>query len=468
MKDFFVIMSKGKMESENNLTSANPIKLHEKRKIKIAKLTSEHKSNSANTSIHSLEQASKEFRRKREVAMEFVKKMRREKSLLEQKREKYERCYAERKRRLLEESEAEASQRNESIRVKKVQDTINSYHLLRNKRLSQQIAWKEAQCKPMKREDKYVHKRYEDKYNKEVLLPFLERRKSELIKRKELLKIITHKELAAYIRDHNQIIEERKKIKEKEIEARREFERRSLKEQQRFETKLLQQVDLMDRKRKEETASHEMERKKVNRRMMSYANIVKARIKLVPSKKLQASLNPVHVSTNANTPTVNLKRRIDYLPELEKKRMEQSKELLKCDWSRYIADLKSSCEISFNRVYAKANLMEEHAKLQESALKHSKTPQQYLSTEAKATHLLVNSVKLKLAMLNKLCCYVTHSILLMAVQCCVNEILLLTGDQFSKEKTLKNADYGLPELVIPCSCQPVSYTHLTLPTICSV
>eukprot|EP01022_Parablepharisma_sp_SALTPOND_P004855 TRINITY_DN121125_c2_g1_i1.p1 TRINITY_DN121125_c2_g1~~TRINITY_DN121125_c2_g1_i1.p1 ORF type:complete len:539 (+),score=78.51 TRINITY_DN121125_c2_g1_i1:3152-4768(+) len=383
------------------------------------------------------EESPEEFYRKRAMAQEFVQKMQKVKYSREQLKIRRHQMLIEKQRKEMEEIARKMKQQNEALKAKRKEEIAKLYQALRKKREVQQLEWERTQQNMIPKEDSYIHKKLEQKYERDVVLPLLEQRKADLMKRRNQSKLVTFQDLEEHKRIHDQKIQEREYMKQKEIEAKKQREKALVEMQKGFGTKISQKVKLMDEEKKHEKYNQWMLRKKLHQKMESYADIVNEVCKIQPNGKKAAELSrsieklkhPVrkckdvkkeYSLANLNMPTRHIKKlkhsksfqeysptpvkKINYLVELKRKRAERCRAqgIVMYDWNADLSNGELSPEEKYEKVVTKANLMEGRAKMKEQLLLCGGGSVQNLHEGEKVAELFLNAIKAKLAVLEHL------------------------------------------------------------------
>eukprot|EP00826_Nyctotherus_ovalis_P007171 TRINITY_DN11772_c0_g1_i1.p1 TRINITY_DN11772_c0_g1~~TRINITY_DN11772_c0_g1_i1.p1 ORF type:complete len:458 (+),score=132.51 TRINITY_DN11772_c0_g1_i1:441-1814(+) len=377
-----------------------------------------------------------QFHKKCMEAEEFVERMQIEREMYEEEKAERDRIWEEKKQKRREEAEEKARRQKELAQQRHKNEILNAYRRLRKERELQQVEWNKAQQNLPPKKNTYLYKRYEKKHQKEVVLPSFEKAKLELLKKKQLYKSVTSYELAAHKQIHDQKIIERGYAKKQELLARQQVDKAFIEHQKHFQTKISKTVKLIDEKKRNKALSQQIEKEVMYQKMKNYANIVKDVCKIHNSKKkaeqLQASIkklkHPVRPArdvkkeyslANLNMPTrhrspikrsnslayiFKAKPAVNYLPELKRKRIEkyEAQSPPKCNWSADLEDLRLSTEEKYKKISSKVNMMEQHVKMREHLMSNTKKSKEYIDKEKETSDLLLNIIKAKLAMYDKL------------------------------------------------------------------
>lgn len=231
-----------------------------------------------------------EFQIKTDLNKEFTKKLREERIEREKRLKERE---AEQTRKILEEIDSKKKEREEFYKLQELekQKKIEDLKLKAEERKKDIEARKEVGNQEYKKvaANKPLFKQMEDKFNQQVLMPELEKKKAELAKKRMLFQPINPQE----------IYEHSKKITEirREQEARRQKEmvQRSLEEQVNYLAPNLQSqftvAILEEDKRKRETSEKVKEdRLSRKQKMMQYADLVKEMFQPSVDKSKQLEL----------------------------------------------------------------------------------------------------------------------------------------------------------------------------------
>jgi len=367
-----------------------------------------------------------DFKKKCEIANEFISIIRHKKQKHEQQRMQRERIImTEKKPKEKEQLEHQKELMKENQRKK----SYELYRKLQRDRELQHIKWKQVKHNVVPKNNSYLYKRYEDKYQKEVEGSLFERKQSELIRRKEFLKAITTQELDEHKQKCEKIIQEREKEKMKELKSRKEVEKALVEQQKKYKTKISQEIKYLDEKQKEEEEIRLRERDNLLKKRASYSELLKDTHKIKTSlqkafelKKLISKLkhpvrkpkpifdNYLPKTKTRNRATIQLgslsigtKPHINYLPELRKQRLEHYKaqSIVKHNWNEDLANMGLNREEKVSRVMLKANIMEKCVKVQEELMLKAKGPNEYITEENKAAEFLLSAINAKLAVLNE-------------------------------------------------------------------
>lgn len=219
-------------------------------------------------------------------ATELVRRMRQEKLERERKRAEREQAELDRQQRENEVMRKQMQEKVVEMKNKRRQDIIGTYEELKKKREEEHKKWEATKeyTKALKKEEQYLYKRYEERYKREIVMPLLERTKSELSKKRGQLRPVTYDEIAAHRRKHDQAILERGEEKLREIRSRKLNETVLVEAQKRFRTRISSKVFELDQSAKNERYARWMARKKLHDKMGSYADIVKEVSVVHPSR----------------------------------------------------------------------------------------------------------------------------------------------------------------------------------------
>jgi len=389
-----------------------------------------------NKKLLRFEEPREQFNKKCMEAEEFIERIQIEKEIFEQEKLKRRRLSLEKQRKKIEEVERNKKEQKKLAQLKYKIEILNSYKQLRKERELQQVEWNKVQSNLPPRKSTYLYKRNEEKYDKEFILPLLQKAKHELQKKKELYKSITFHEIAIHRKIHDQKIIEKQSIKKQELLNRQQLNRVFIEHQKRFQTRVSKAIKLMDQRQRNKELTQQVEKEAMYKKMKSYASIIKDTFKVHKSirkkQELQESIrklkHPVRQArdvkkeyslANLNLPVrhrtsikrtnslvcvVKARPAINYLPELKRRRIEQYKALdvMKCDWSVDLESLKLSSEETYKRISDKVSKMEQQAKVKEHLMSNTKESKKYIEKEEETSDLLLNIVKAKLAMYDKL------------------------------------------------------------------
>jgi len=390
-----------------------------------------------------LEESPEELREKQIIAMEFIEKMKNEKEMFEQQKEERHRKYLEKQQKELLEMEEKSKQKLLEIQEKHKKEIIKMSEKIRLKRDQQHKLWEKVKKNPIPEENSYIHKKLENKYEKEFLLPLLEKRKEELKNRRNYFKGVTIEELEQHAKNCEKILNEREIQKKKELESKKKEEKIFIEDQKKFKTKISIKVKKLDEKIKNAKYEQWLKRKKLHQKMESYADIVKEVSKIKTSEKkaqelktiIENSRQPVRQTrdvkkeyslANLNLPTRkkigDLKRkkiqhsnsfveyapqipkRINYLIDLHKKRQQyyNGNIIKKYNWKSDLTNSMLSPEQRYDNVVKKANKIEEDARMKEKLINISGGNIENIKEGEQVAELFLNAIKAKLAVLDQL------------------------------------------------------------------
>ena len=405
-------------------------------KISINMLRQKYKNAVPRQKLLRHEESPEEFNKKCAQAEKFIEMIKIDKQIFEDEKINRNRLFADKKRRQQEEREAELQHKKEMEKEKRVKELLEDYKRLRKEREQQQIKWAQAQKKLPPKESTYLYRRYEDKYQKEIQLPMIEKYNEDLLKRKKMIKSVTSNELEEHKRTHDQRIIVRAEEKRKELMGRQEIDKTFIEQQKRFQSKISKDTKNRDEELKKMSKLKQLEKKAMRQKMLNYSDVIKDVCKINRSskkireiaesiKKLKhpvresrdvrkeyslAHLNmptrhktPMTHSTSVNEDCKYIKK-INYLPELKKQRLKYYNEISngKYNWKENAIDLNGSSEADYNNFFSKVNIMEKNVKIQEHLIENTRGHKQCADKEILASDMLMNIVKAKLAMFDKL------------------------------------------------------------------
>jgi len=339
-----------------------------------------------------------DFHRKRIKANEFVRRINQEKAMLNQKRIKRNQIEFNKEVRLAETLEKESKRKNEYMRVINRQKVFCSYEKLRKEREVQRIKWKEAQHIALPNESSYLFNKYKRRYERMFVLPMIQQRKTQLLKRHELMKSATLKELKEHQKVYKEQIQQRKKLKEEELEAKREVDKVLVEESKKFQTGISLTVKLMDDLNKQQQQKQLVHKDILRKKGKKYAEILSCLHK-VDGDYLRESYNiqdkdVVFVNLGAELPTTtelqplnNPKQEIRYFNDLNDRRTCKN-------YNRWrIRGLEF--ESKYDESVRKAKSILKNAEIKENSLIET------VDCTNEKVNSFVKAIKAKIAMLNE-------------------------------------------------------------------
>ncbi|CAG9315433.1 unnamed protein product [Blepharisma stoltei] len=386
---------------------------------------------------------------KTDLNKEFTKKLKEERLERERRHREREEKYT---KKLLEEIGSKQKEREEFQKFQEMekQRKIEEQKLKAEERKKDIESRKEIGIKEYKKvtSSKPLFKQMEDKFNQQVLMPALEKKKAELAKKRMLFQPINPQEIYEHSKKVNEIRREQEQRRQKEIIQR------SLEEQvnyfsKNFQTHFTAAVIEEDRKKREEAEKSKGDLINRKLKMMQYADLVKEMFqptvdkakqveieeRLEKRKKQKKIINKTSVKSFSgkeseieNQETVSegvlakptkwkknplkmpekpsLKKefaKIDYLAEMRKNQENQEKLAEKpVNWQRELEDENLSIEEKANRIRHKAELIEKKARIQEFNIgKLNPQNQQGLKATEQVNDMIIESIKAKLALLQQ-------------------------------------------------------------------
>ncbi|CAG9336058.1 unnamed protein product [Blepharisma stoltei] len=299
--------------------------------------------------------------------------------------------------------------------------------------------------------NKPLFKQMEDKFNQQVLMPELEKKKAELAKKRMLFQPINPQEIYEHSKKINEI------RKEQEQRRQKELVQRSLEEQVNFLSPNLQShftEAIMEEERRKREEAEKVKEDVINRKlkMMQYADLVKEMFQPSVDKSKQTELeeriekiktkprkmvNKTSVkswsgreSGNENEETGSegaiskpkkWKRKpldlppgkppkkefikIDYLAEMRKEKDGKDplpSRAVNLNWEHELEDENLTPEEKANRIRHKAELMEKKARIQEFNIgKMNIQNHQGIEATEQVNDMIIGSIKAKLALLQQ-------------------------------------------------------------------
>jgi len=352
----------------------------------------------------------------------------------------------------LEKSELEnASKKQAEILAKRKMEAYEKYRIAKAKKEKQKYLKSLSKSTIIIKTPLY--KRYEEKYKKEVVLPMI-KKSSEILenKRKIFLQKINHEEIDKHAKSFENIIENRKFLKNKEIIENRKNEKIFMKLKKSLVTPVSERVQKIDISYKEEKEKIQKRKKEFHTICSNYSKFVKESIKIKPNisktielkeriSELKKSVRipkntkkdyiisnifkqnkSANISQNssfkiikkAKTPQIKEekpKKSINYLDIIRNQRMKKEENLLRsvtpslpklpqiCDgWKQDLKNEKLNKNQKVNKILGKVEYLDDVVNRNEKLLKFTGNK----DLETKVNFMLVDSIKAKLAILNEL------------------------------------------------------------------
>eukprot|EP01022_Parablepharisma_sp_SALTPOND_P019363 TRINITY_DN3292_c0_g2_i1.p7 TRINITY_DN3292_c0_g2~~TRINITY_DN3292_c0_g2_i1.p7 ORF type:complete len:373 (-),score=73.27 TRINITY_DN3292_c0_g2_i1:14091-15209(-) len=356
-------------------------------------------------------------------------------------------------------------EKKEAERKKRKEELLRSFQEKRERRMEELKKLEEHSKRlGVLPETEYMHKKLEDKYKADVLLPLLEKQKMELAKRRNLVKPVTKEEIHEHMRKHELIVNRKEEERKRQLSAKRREEMLVMLDQKRFKSLISKELSEKEAKSKAEALQKAEEKKLIREKMLKYADLVKelhpmrassrksAELKhlieqlrhpvrekrdvkqdyeiskVVPSRGIR-SINPevassyvegkiqkrkshgprkitdsLEFSIRQHTEVRIPRKKIDYLDEFRKNRdlsVSGDKRSLRYNWKNDLNN-KSLNEVEkINRVVAKAGMLEQRAKMEEKVMRAAGL-QGNVALGEQVSDMLIDAIKAKLAVLEKL------------------------------------------------------------------
>ena len=231
------------------------------------------------------------FNEKKQAASDMIKRVGKEKLERQKREQERQRLMFEKIQKEMELKNNEMKDREEEI-LKKRNDERSRMHDIFEERKKERGEQLQLLKKPQ-RKKQYMYMDMEKKYEKEVLMPDLEKRKAEIQGKRNLLRPINKEEILEHQRRVEEYLGKKDDEKKKELLRKRMEEDMYLHNQNRFKTAISEQIYKYDQKLREQEKAQKVERKALQEKMQTYAQIVKETCLPTVSeqKKLEREMN---------------------------------------------------------------------------------------------------------------------------------------------------------------------------------
>jgi hypothetical protein len=212
--------------------------------------------------------------KKRQAAAEFIRSVKQREEERRQKEQGRRQQLLERMQKESEEKTRLMHEKEEEILQKRKADMAQAYQQLKQKR--QEELQKQSNTDNNKpKEEEYLYKRYEERYNKEVIMPMLEEKKQLLAQKRSHVRSVTQKELADHRARYEQVKFGHEETRLQELRQRRAEEQDLIERQKSFKTDASLRVSELDQKAKDAKKQKLEEKRQLRSKMERYADLVK-------------------------------------------------------------------------------------------------------------------------------------------------------------------------------------------------
>jgi len=392
-----------------------------------------------------------EHYKKVEETKDFTKKLNEEKA--ERKRRHQER-EKEQRDKIMKEIEEEQKLRQDRLKTfeEEKQKRVQELKAKAEQRKKQLQEMKELTNQEYKKATNYkpLYKKLEEKFNNQVLMPELEKKKAQLAQKRMMYQPIDSKEIQEHAKKVDLIKQEQETKRLKELQQKQlDYKLNSVSQENR--SKFMEAAIEEEKRKKEEQRKAEEDRKRLLERKRQYADLVKEmfqptvdqlkrkeielakeRLKHPSARRQTLSQNPSSKSWNPSPSMMNsneteraaaqIKKRkwkknpmvpeppprpepkkVDYLAERRKVRESQQKNMSfafkKIDLDQ---EFNSASNTDPEELRKKAAEVEKEARRQEAKiLAYKSQDQQALEASSQVNDMLISSIRAKLALLEK-------------------------------------------------------------------
>eukprot|EP01022_Parablepharisma_sp_SALTPOND_P032672 TRINITY_DN858_c0_g1_i1.p2 TRINITY_DN858_c0_g1~~TRINITY_DN858_c0_g1_i1.p2 ORF type:complete len:514 (-),score=131.63 TRINITY_DN858_c0_g1_i1:774-2315(-) len=217
-----------------------------------------------------------ELEKKQKEATEFIHKLKAEKQERKKKEEERRKMLEQKMRKESEELNKKLKEREEELLKKRKERNMEAFEKLKKQRENDQKKIDEAKSKAvLHTKDEYLYKKLEDKYNKEVLMPMLEKKKEELAKKRNLFKPVNREELEEHMKKYELVMAQKEEVRQKELKARKEEEQNIQSAIKKLKTPALERQSIEELKLKEELEKKKLQKVEWRKKIESYGNLLK-------------------------------------------------------------------------------------------------------------------------------------------------------------------------------------------------
>eukprot|EP00826_Nyctotherus_ovalis_P005251 TRINITY_DN1117_c0_g2_i22.p1 TRINITY_DN1117_c0_g2~~TRINITY_DN1117_c0_g2_i22.p1 ORF type:complete len:397 (-),score=134.48 TRINITY_DN1117_c0_g2_i22:18-1208(-) len=227
-----------------------------------------------------------EVEKKQKKAAELVHKLNAEKKVRLKKEKQRVKACEKRVQKEIDEESKRAKEKEEEALKKRKEETMKKHEILRRRREEDQKLTELTQSHTnfLCKDNEYLYRKIEHKFNSDIITPILEKKKQELAKRRNLYKPITKEELSTHLINYEQFIAQKEEERNKEVRARKEKEQSIQAELERYKTPTLQRQSLEKKQAQEEQERKKREKQVIREKMEFYANQVKELHPVIISK----------------------------------------------------------------------------------------------------------------------------------------------------------------------------------------
>jgi len=243
-----------------------------------------NKTNSPRKGLFYIED-SKEYEEQKAKAEEFVKRMKKERIERQARQKEKLHSLLEIQTKEMEKKRLELEKKEQEIKEKRRQRTERVYLEAKEKKRQANELFKERFKKSNNNSTNYLYKRLEEKYQIEVILPSIEKKKQELALHRNLYKPINWDEINKHQEEFDMRTNETSEERTKDLRERKAHEDFFHKLLRRMENKSSFKRAIMDLKEKEEHELKLKRRKELNTKRRNYSAIIKEMVQIKPSPK---------------------------------------------------------------------------------------------------------------------------------------------------------------------------------------
>lgn len=237
----------------------------------------------------SREERREEDEQKQKEAAELVKRLKEEEKARKKREEERQRTIEE-QLRLDEERSKKQKEETEEMQRRKKDEAKQRYQQLRQKREEEHRRFQTLKATSVPRENECLHKKLEEQFQKQVMLPILEEKKQELAKKRNMFKPINREELEEHKRKYMLIAGEKEEQRKEEARKMRKQEERLLNAINKFQTPALERTSEAEQKAREEREQRQNERKVLHEKMEKYASLIKETTRVTVSDEKATEL----------------------------------------------------------------------------------------------------------------------------------------------------------------------------------
>ena len=235
-----------------------------------------------------------EFTKKKEEATAFIKKIQKDKTVWKKNEAKRLNSIAEKRRKEIEEKEDEIAQKEFEVKKKRREESEKLFQKLKQKREEEKKIFDERFSSRLRNNpSNYLYKKLEEKYNTEILMPSLEKKKQELAEHRNIYKPMNWVEIKEHEREHHRIIMRHSEEKAQEFAELKAKELSLAKLKKQVKNEISTRCELQDIKEKEERALKEKQKVELKDKMKKYSDLVKDITVIKASPKKAAELKSI-------------------------------------------------------------------------------------------------------------------------------------------------------------------------------